>query len=74
MDRVVTPLAVLRRVDGRLRIESVHPGATVEEVRANTGFALGEGYAIGQTPPPSAEELGALARVDGGRARDLEFG
>jgi glutaconate CoA-transferase subunit B len=73
VDRVVTTLAVLRRVHGRLRIESVHPGTTVEDVRAHTGFGLGAGYEIGQTPPPSAEELAALARVDPERIRDLEF-
>ncbi|MFN8516489.1 MAG: CoA-transferase [Chloroflexia bacterium] len=34
LDRVVTPLAVLRRVEGHLMIESVHPWTTEDEVRA----------------------------------------
>jgi glutaconate CoA-transferase subunit B len=73
LDRVVTPLAVLRRVEGYLALESVHPWATADEVRAHTGFALPAGGGT-PTPPPSVEELAALARVDPARVRDLEFG
>jgi glutaconate CoA-transferase subunit B len=72
LDRVVTPLAVLRRVEGFLAIESVHPWATAGEVRAQTGFVLPAGDAI-VTPPPSDEELATLERVDGARMRHLEF-
>jgi glutaconate CoA-transferase subunit B len=72
LDRVVTPLAVLRRVGGQLSIESVHPWATEEEVRAQTGFRPPDGGAA-LTVPPSDEELATLARVDSGRVRELEF-
>jgi glutaconate CoA-transferase subunit B len=72
LDRVVTPLAGLRRVEGRLAIESVHHWATGDEVRSQTGFALPDGDGL-VTAPPSDEELAALARVDAGRVRDLEF-
>jgi glutaconate CoA-transferase subunit B len=73
LDRVVTPLAVLRRVEGCLAIESVHSWATVDEVRAQTGFALPDSDAA-VTTPPSDGELAALERVDPARVRDLEFG
>ena len=72
LDRVVTPLAVLRRVDGYLAIESVHPWTTADEVRAQTGFALPTGDVM-CTPPPSDEEMATLARVDPERVRDLEI-
>ena len=73
LDRVVTPLAVLRRVDGQLRIESVHAWTTVEEVQSQTGFTLSDGQATQSTPPPSDQELRLLASVDPGRVRELEF-
>jgi hypothetical protein len=59
-------------VGGQLSIESVHPWATEEEVRAQTGFRLPDGGAA-LTVPPSDEELATLARVDSGRVRELEF-
>lgn len=61
-DKVVTPLALLRfnREQGRLELESVHPGHTVEEVLANTGFDLPVPADAGRTSPPSAEELALL--------------
>lgn len=73
LDRVITPLAVLRLVGGRLALESVHRWSSAEEVRAQTGFALPERGAVPATPPPSEGELAALARVDPERVRELEF-
>jgi len=60
--KVVTPLALLdyNRCTGLLELESVHPGHTLAEVRANTGFDLTLRPGAGQTPPPTAEELVAL--------------
>jgi glutaconate CoA-transferase, subunit B len=72
LDRVITPLAVLCRVDGQLALESVHPWATGDEVRAQTGFALPDGDGE-VTVPPSDGELATLERVDAARVRDLEF-
>ena len=43
----------------RFRLESVHPGGSAEDVRANTGFDY-DGEAPVQTPPPSQEELSLL--------------
>jgi len=72
VDRVVTSRCVFRRVDGRLRVESVHPTSSAEEVLSETGFALDTSAPWPGTPPPTAAELEALAAVDPERVRDLE--
>lgn len=64
VDRVVTPLCVLRRVDGLLDVESVHPYSTPDEIRAATGFPVTVTTATPFTPPPSDAELAALRAVD----------
>ncbi len=64
--RVITSLAILGfdRESGEMVLESVHPGVTVEEVRAHTGWNLRVSPALRTTPVPSAEELAALRRFD----------
>lgn len=60
---VITDLAVLEYdADGRLRIKSVHPGVTVEEVQRNTGFEL-DGKDAAETRAPTAEELRLIREV-----------
>ncbi|MEW6094886.1 MAG: CoA-transferase [Chloroflexota bacterium] len=44
----------------RMRLKSLHPGVTVDEVKANTGFELIIPGKVGQNEPPSAEELRLL--------------
>lgn len=73
VDRVVTPLCVFRREDGHLRIESIHPGVTPEQVRAATGFAVDADAATPITAPPTEQELAALERVDPDRVSGSEF-
>lgn len=60
----VTPLAVLDFAPEtkRMRLASVHPGATVDEVRGRTGFDLVIPDKVPETPPPTAEELDILRR------------
>jgi len=73
VDRVVTPLCIfVKRADGRLHLESIHPYASAEEVKKQTGFPL-ETEGVPMTPPPTAEELAALAEVDPQRVRLVEF-
>jgi acyl CoA:acetate/3-ketoacid CoA transferase beta subunit len=57
--RVVTNLAVLDfdTPDHAMRLVSVHPGVTVDEVVANTGFPLAIGSDVPQTRLPTAAEL-----------------
>ena len=60
--KVITSLAVLGFDDAtkRMRVESVHEGVTIEEVRSNTGFELLVAESLGVTPPPSDEQLTVL--------------
>jgi glutaconate CoA-transferase subunit B len=44
----------------RMRLKSLHPGVTVDEVKENTGFELVIPAQVGQNEPPSAEELRLL--------------
>jgi glutaconate CoA-transferase subunit B len=72
VDRVVTPLCVFRRIEGRLRVEALLPGATAGGVREQTGFAL-DGSAWETLAEPTDEELRALEAVDPHGVRRLEF-
>jgi glutaconate CoA-transferase, subunit B len=58
---------VFDRGRGRFRLHSVHPGHTVDEVLANTGFEFDLPEAVVETPAPSSETL-ALIRGPVGAA------
>jgi glutaconate CoA-transferase subunit B len=60
--RVITDLAIMgyHEQTRRMEIHSLHPGVTLERVRANTGFELGVREPITQTAPPTAQELQIL--------------
>ncbi|GLY24624.1 CoA-transferase [Micromonospora sp. NBRC 101691] len=63
--RVVTNLAVLdfATPDNRMRLASVHPGVTVPEVLAATGFELVVPDDVPVTREPTAEELRLIREV-----------
>jgi hypothetical protein len=63
--RVVTDLGVLdfETPDRAMRLASVHPGVSVEQVRAATGFALVIGDEVPCTREPTAEELRLIREV-----------
>lgn len=62
---VITTKAVLRfGEDGEARLASVHPGVTVEDVVANTGWKLRVLNNVAETPSPSAAELQAIREYD----------
>jgi glutaconate CoA-transferase subunit B len=44
----------------RFRLESVHPGHTVAEIRENTGFDYDAAAAVSETPAPSEDDLSLL--------------
>lgn len=72
---VVTPLAQLD-FDGperSLRLRRLLPGATVEGVRAATGFELAVAPDVRELEPPTDEELATLRRLDPLATRRLEF-
>src|SRR5438105_1019375 len=60
--RVITDLAVLgyHETTKRMQILSLHPGVTLEQVQANTGFELGVVEPPATTTPPSDQELRIL--------------
>ncbi len=62
---VVTNLAVLdfETPDHRMRLKSVHPGVSVDEAIANTGFELVIRRDVPETRQPTAEELHLLREV-----------
>jgi acyl CoA:acetate/3-ketoacid CoA transferase beta subunit len=74
-DRAVGPYHALRRVvsdlgvfdfvtpDGSMRLVSVHPGVTVEQVVAATGFPLAVGDEVAATREPTAEERRLIREV-----------
>jgi len=58
---VVTDLCILEPDEtGELVLTALHPGATVEQARANTGWELKCQPAPRQTSPPTGEELRIL--------------
>ena len=67
--RVVTTLGLFgfEPVSRRMRLEAVHPGVTVDQVRAQTPFDLLVADRVETTPPPSARELDALRALDPAR-------
>jgi glutaconate CoA-transferase subunit B len=57
--RVITDLAVLGYAEAtkRMQVLSLHPGVSLEQVRASTGFELSSADTVSVTEPPTAEEL-----------------
>ncbi|MGE0798040.1 MAG: CoA-transferase [Lautropia sp.] len=53
------------RAAHRFILRSVHPGCSVESVRANTGFQFETSLTIGTTPTPTPRELDFLRRSVG---------
>ena len=64
---LITGLALMSFDAGRkrFRLESVHPGHTVEEVLDNTGFAIDVPDRVPTTPPPEPDRLTLLRGVIG---------
>ena len=60
--RVITDLAIMgyHEQTKRMEVLSLHPGITLEQVQANTGFAISALPALTTTPPPSETELRIL--------------
>lgn len=60
--RVITDLAILgyHEQTKRMQVLSLHPGVTLDRVRAATGFELGSAEPLGVTEPPTEAELTVL--------------
>jgi glutaconate CoA-transferase, subunit B len=70
--RLVTDRAVFAFGAGGARLASVHPGESVDDVLARTGFAV-DTTGVAETEPPRPEELDALAEIDAHALRELEL-
>ncbi|MER7686318.1 CoA-transferase [Streptomyces sp. NPDC097610] len=73
--RVVSDLGVFdfATPDHSMRLASLHPGVTVEQVREATGFGLSVPDEVPRTREPTPEELRLIREViDPGGARDRE--
>lgn len=62
--KVITNLCVIGfdEETKRMRVESLHPGVTREQVQENTGFELLWAEDLRRSEPPTAEELEVLRR------------
>ena len=62
---IVTNLCVMDfgGKDNAIRVVSLHPGVTFEEVQEATGFELEKGDLV-ETPMPTAEQLEIIAQLD----------
>jgi len=61
---VVTDLGILEPRGDQLTLTHVHPGATVEDARAATGWPLAVADDVSVTEPPTDIELGALRSLE----------
>ncbi len=73
---IVTDLCVLD-FDGpehAIRVRSLHPGVSFDEVQEKTGFPLLKAPNLGETPHPTADQLAIIRRLDphGMRAAQLK--
>ncbi|HET7635910.1 MAG TPA: CoA-transferase [Burkholderiales bacterium] len=73
IDRVVTPLCVFRKRDGRLALESIHPYVARDALQQQTGFMIPGLDQAPLTPEPDARELEMLVRIDPDSVRESEF-
>jgi len=67
---VITDLGILRAHprSRELTLTEIHPGVTVEQARAATGWELAVAETLAETTPPSNLELAALRRLKSGRS------
>ena len=64
--RIITDLCVMDfgGPDHQVRVVSLHPGVSFEQVQAATGFPLAKAPQVAVTPLPSPEELAIIRRLD----------
>ncbi len=63
---IVTDLCVLDFAgpDHAIRVRSLHPGVSFEQVQAATGFPLLKADNLGETPLPTDEQLALIRKLD----------
>lgn len=60
--RLVTDLCIMEpdAGSGELKVTSIHPGITGDDIQSQTGWTVNYAEQVGETVPPGAEELRAL--------------
>jgi glutaconate CoA-transferase subunit B len=63
---IVTDLAVLDfgGTNHAIRVRSLHPGVSLEQVQAATGFPLEAPAAVPTTAGPTSEQLAIISKLD----------
>lgn len=70
---LISDLGQFDWADGRMRLTTVHPGVSVEQVQKKTGFPLEIAPDVHETPEPSPEEIRLLREdIDPLGVRKLE--
>lgn len=70
---LVTDLGLFDYAHERMRLVSYHPGSSIVQIQAKTGFQLEVSPDVGETPPPSQNELRLLREeIDPLGIRNLE--
>ncbi|QGP91629.1 3-oxoadipate CoA-transferase subunit B [Neomoorella glycerini] len=73
-DWVITDLGVFDfTASGELRLKTLHPGVTMEELLDNTSFRPVMAEPLGETPLPTREEIELIRRLDPLNVRKREF-
>jgi acyl CoA:acetate/3-ketoacid CoA transferase beta subunit len=74
VDRVITNLCVLdfETPDHSMRVRSLHPGVSADDVVAATGFELAIADDVPTSRLPTDEELGLIRQLDPSAQRDAE--
>lgn len=59
---VITPKCIFDfdKIEGRIRVRSIHPGVDPDDLRASTGFDIGNLNGVPLTPAPTEDELRVL--------------
>lgn len=73
VDKVVTPLCIFTKEEGRLKLWRIHPYSSIEEVQAQTGFSVEPSTEFKVNEPPTAKELAVLKDIDPDNVRSVEF-
>jgi glutaconate CoA-transferase subunit B len=69
--RLMTDLAIFEPdpATKEMIVTAIHPGVTREQVQENTGWPVRYAASVGETPPPTAQELEALRALHARTAR-----
>jgi len=54
---VVTDKGIYHMADGEMRLDSLHPGVTLDDLRSSMAWSPNVSAAVAHTPPPTDEEL-----------------